>query len=266
MDFFPQAHTTVQEPSVSHRALADTTTTPRGAREEGGEEEAQDSRVRGFITSAVKRWQCRISQRQDMDEAAEHSAGESFAPLGGQPSDGEPGLAGGMSQWLMDGQEDPEADAPQVSSSSPECDGEDDGTCSICLDDLHDEPVQPVVWLSCGHTFHKRCVHRWQYSSSVCPVCRQPYQWNEEKIPCGPFTVRRRYRPRRKRKSRRRRSFHHDATACVVVFISLAIVSASGCYWVMRAPPDSDDFVARAALLACFLVILVIVSVYITQE
>lgn len=43
-------------------------------------------------------------------------------------------------------------------------------SCSICLDDFTFQTEQ--VTLSCGHVYHKTCVHNWLQENSVCPECR----------------------------------------------------------------------------------------------
>lgn len=43
-----------------------------------------------------------------------------------------------------------------------------DSKCPICLD-LH-----PNKTISCGHTYHKKCIDKWLSISNICPTCRSP--------------------------------------------------------------------------------------------
>jgi hypothetical protein len=42
-------------------------------------------------------------------------------------------------------------------------------SCSICLEDLEDD----LVYTLCGHTYHKKCISRWQKNKNNCPLCRK---------------------------------------------------------------------------------------------
>ena len=45
--------------------------------------------------------------------------------------------------------------------------------CPICLFDLK-EGDNVCIGPSCGHQFHKECIHEWiSYSTTACPCCRQ---------------------------------------------------------------------------------------------
>lgn len=61
-----------------------------------------------------------------------------------------------------------------VCSHSAVCDdadGGDDGICTVCLDTMTDE--KQTVTLSCGHTFHSKCVvDVFRRGDSRCPLCR----------------------------------------------------------------------------------------------
>jgi hypothetical protein len=52
---------------------------------------------------------------------------------------------------------------------------EDEGVCSICLIDLHQEG-QPMTLrtLPCNHSFHSACIDRWFETSTYCPICKSP--------------------------------------------------------------------------------------------
>ena len=47
-------------------------------------------------------------------------------------------------------------------------DGENMGTCSICLTDVTSDHVKTP----CGHHFHGKCLGLWQQQQQVCPMCR----------------------------------------------------------------------------------------------
>lgn len=42
-----------------------------------------------------------------------------------------------------------------------------DDTCVICIVGLYDTYMIP-----CGHTFHRKCIHKWIKSHNTCPICR----------------------------------------------------------------------------------------------
>ena len=62
----------------------------------------------------------------------------------------------------------------------------DNGTCSICLDDMDDDSVGTVI-LTCGHKFHSNCaMELFRRGDSRCPVCRHdPY--NSTVDPAAPL-------------------------------------------------------------------------------
>ena len=44
--------------------------------------------------------------------------------------------------------------------------------CPICLDEFQrDDDVYTIK--SCGHSFHKKCIHKWFCKSNTCPYCRE---------------------------------------------------------------------------------------------
>lgn len=58
------------------------------------------------------------------------------------------------------------------------------GKCSICHDPMNESLTQPSlitgpsnaeeVYLTCGHTFHKKCIEEWFKQMKTCPECREP--------------------------------------------------------------------------------------------
>jgi hypothetical protein len=62
---------------------------------------------------------------------------------------------------------------PCSSTSSSNC-GHNECECSICLND--DITPQTGGMLSCGHTFHNRCISDWfvRGRKLTCPNCRRP--------------------------------------------------------------------------------------------
>ena len=54
---------------------------------------------------------------------------------------------------------------------------EDEVTCSICQEDIENGTY--VRELSCKHTFHMGCIHRWFRRKRCCPTCRNTDILNE---------------------------------------------------------------------------------------
>ena len=62
--------------------------------------------------------------------------------------------------------------------------GDEDEVCGICQSAY--EGVAPgvkypgddcpVVWGTCGHSFHLKCVTQWLSTRSTCPMCRSEWQ------------------------------------------------------------------------------------------
>ena len=49
--------------------------------------------------------------------------------------------------------------------------------CSICMERLYGEKVNPVRTLSsCQHRFHENCIEKWFKQKRCCPCCRHNYQ------------------------------------------------------------------------------------------
>lgn len=36
--------------------------------------------------------------------------------------------------------------------------------------------------LTCGHTFHSRCLERWKRTSNTCPMCRAPFDQPQYRV------------------------------------------------------------------------------------
>ncbi len=49
---------------------------------------------------------------------------------------------------------------------------EEKDLCSICLDDLPDDPARLP---DCIHKFHMDCIRNWSGCKSVCPLCKAPF-------------------------------------------------------------------------------------------
>jgi len=45
--------------------------------------------------------------------------------------------------------------------------------CPICLNEFQCNEIVVTPKKDCGHTFHKKCLHRWLMSQSSCPCCRE---------------------------------------------------------------------------------------------
>lgn len=54
------------------------------------------------------------------------------------------------------------------------------GDCPVCREGML---VGQAVNLSCGHLFHRACIHRWAQQSTTCPLCRQAYYVLEQRDP-----------------------------------------------------------------------------------
>lgn len=48
------------------------------------------------------------------------------------------------------------------------------GECLICQEDMRQR--QQRTLLTCGHSFHKKCIMRWLPSHPTCPICRENVQ------------------------------------------------------------------------------------------
>lgn len=44
--------------------------------------------------------------------------------------------------------------------------------CSICLEEFQRENDVYTI-KTCGHSFHKNCIHKWFCNSNTCPYCRE---------------------------------------------------------------------------------------------
>lgn len=53
-------------------------------------------------------------------------------------------------------------------------------SCPVCLDGM--SPNRQTRTLTCGHTFHLRCLERWKRMSRTCPMCREPFDQPQYKV------------------------------------------------------------------------------------
>ena len=53
--------------------------------------------------------------------------------------------------------------------------------CSICFEQVRSTNSAGTKRLTCGHSFHHKCIIEWFVLSEICPVCRAP-QPNEPLI------------------------------------------------------------------------------------
>jgi len=58
--------------------------------------------------------------------------------------------------------------------------------CVICLDSLE---MESLVSLQCGHSFHRKCIHRALMANPVCPTCRSSVGEPQGKSPSGTMTI-----------------------------------------------------------------------------
>ena len=50
----------------------------------------------------------------------------------------------------------------------------DDDACVICCGDLDKKTKKDLFKLEeCGHSFHTKCLFRWQRENNSCPLCRK---------------------------------------------------------------------------------------------
>ena len=48
-----------------------------------------------------------------------------------------------------------------------------DPNCSVCMEYMTDRNCREI---SCGHKFHKKCLHKWKLEGNrTCPLCREPF-------------------------------------------------------------------------------------------
>ena len=51
-------------------------------------------------------------------------------------------------------------------------DGEDFGTCSVCLEDFSSTVGSTIVKTDCAHFYHESCILPWLMRQGTCPTCR----------------------------------------------------------------------------------------------
>lgn len=49
---------------------------------------------------------------------------------------------------------------------------DNNGECSICLDNLKKEGEECVTTYECNHNFHLKCLNSWVKTRPSCPLCR----------------------------------------------------------------------------------------------
>ena len=67
--------------------------------------------------------------------------------------------------------------------------GDGDEVCGICQCAYEGVPPDvkypgdecPVVWGTCGHSFHIQCIEKWLPTRGTCPMCRSEWEIGAEK-------------------------------------------------------------------------------------
>lgn len=47
--------------------------------------------------------------------------------------------------------------------------------CAICLDSICGQ----TLTITCGHTYHSKCLLNWFEHDMTCPVCREKFKWQK---------------------------------------------------------------------------------------
>jgi hypothetical protein len=45
--------------------------------------------------------------------------------------------------------------------------------CSICLEVIKKKGIPSIRTLRCTHSYHKKCIDKWEKEAETCPVCRE---------------------------------------------------------------------------------------------
>jgi len=48
--------------------------------------------------------------------------------------------------------------------------------CIDCISSQKNKIICHVTQGKCGHCFHKHCIEQWTKTSSICPICKTPYE------------------------------------------------------------------------------------------
>ena len=46
-------------------------------------------------------------------------------------------------------------------------------TCNICLNEQISNSENKLIFVKCGHSFHKECISEWLLRKNTCPCCRE---------------------------------------------------------------------------------------------
>jgi hypothetical protein len=46
-------------------------------------------------------------------------------------------------------------------------------TCNICLNEQTSNSENKLIFVKCGHSFHKECISEWLLRKNTCPCCRE---------------------------------------------------------------------------------------------
>ena len=63
-------------------------------------------------------------------------------------------------------------DTEKLGTDNDDEDGEDFGTCSVCLEDFSSTVGSTIVKTDCAHFYHESCILPWLMRQGTCPTCR----------------------------------------------------------------------------------------------
>ncbi|KAK7836876.1 RING-H2 finger protein ATL66 [Quercus suber] len=63
-------------------------------------------------------------------------------------------------------------DIEKLGTDNDDEDGEDFGTCSVCLEDFSSTVGSKMVVTDCSHFYHESCILPWLMRQNTCPTCR----------------------------------------------------------------------------------------------